>query len=274
MSDRVSGAPTLEARMDDLRAVMDAAGSRRAAIFGVVEGAPMSLLFAATYPERVAALVLRSAFPRTMWAPDYPWGRSEDQCRRERRGGAPPRTARVRRRRRAPARWPSGTTTDIPAIVDYLRWCVESGRGRGRLQRMNREIDVRHVLPAIRVPTLIIHGSEDMVVPRKRPAGWPIASRARAASRSRAPPISTSAAARTRQRGGRVFLDAGLGHGAGSRPSRIACSRRCCSRTSSIRARGWQSSATAAWRELLERHHETVRRQLVRFRGRGGRYGG
>jgi pimeloyl-ACP methyl ester carboxylesterase len=76
MSDRVAGAPTLEARMDDLRAVMDAAGSRRAAVFGVAEGAPMSLLFAATYPERTAALVLRGGFPRTMWAPDYPWGRT------------------------------------------------------------------------------------------------------------------------------------------------------------------------------------------------------
>src|SRR5262249_38017729 len=81
MSDRVSGAPTLEARMDDVRAVRDAVGSTRAALFGVSEGAPMSLLFAATYPERTAALVLRSAFPRTMWAPDYPWGRTEDGYR-------------------------------------------------------------------------------------------------------------------------------------------------------------------------------------------------
>ncbi len=84
MSDRVEGAPTLEARMDDLRAVMDAVGSRRAAVFGVAEGAPMSLLFAATYPERTAALVLRGGFPRMMWAPDYPWGRTEEQYRRER----------------------------------------------------------------------------------------------------------------------------------------------------------------------------------------------
>ena len=81
MSDRVAGAPTLEARMDDLRAVMDDVGSARAAIFGVAEGAPMSLLFAATYPERTAALVLRGGFPRMMWAPDYPWGRSEEQYR-------------------------------------------------------------------------------------------------------------------------------------------------------------------------------------------------
>ena len=83
MSDRVGGAPTLETRMDDARAVMDAAGSRRAAFFGSSEGGAMSLLFAATYPERTAALVLRSAYPRTMWASDYPWGRSEEEYRRE-----------------------------------------------------------------------------------------------------------------------------------------------------------------------------------------------
>jgi pimeloyl-ACP methyl ester carboxylesterase len=66
MSDRISGAPALETRMDDDRAVMDAVGSRRAAFLGASEGAAMSILFAATYPERTAALVLRSAFP----APD------------------------------------------------------------------------------------------------------------------------------------------------------------------------------------------------------------
>src|SRR5207302_7036624 len=83
MSDRVSGAPTLEARMDDVRAVMDAVGSRRAAFYGLSERAAMSLLFAATYPERTAALVVRSAFPRRMWAPDYPWGRTEAEYERE-----------------------------------------------------------------------------------------------------------------------------------------------------------------------------------------------
>jgi len=82
MSDRVSGAPSLETRMDDVRAVMDAAGSERAALIGVSEGGPMAILFAATYPERTAALVVRSAFPRSMWAHDYPWGRSDDEYAR------------------------------------------------------------------------------------------------------------------------------------------------------------------------------------------------
>jgi pimeloyl-ACP methyl ester carboxylesterase len=69
--------------MDDARAVMDAVGSRRAAFYGLSEGAAMSLLFAATYPERTAALVIRSAFPRRMWSPDYPWGQTEAQYERE-----------------------------------------------------------------------------------------------------------------------------------------------------------------------------------------------
>src|SRR6266852_1053977 len=83
LSDRVSGSPTLETRMDDVRAVMDAVGSRRAAFYGASEGAAMSLLFAATYPERTAALVVRSAYPRRMWAPDYPWGLTEEAYERE-----------------------------------------------------------------------------------------------------------------------------------------------------------------------------------------------
>jgi len=73
MSDRMSGAPTLETRMDDVRAVMDAAGSERAAILGASEGGPMSILFAATYPERTWALVIAGSFARVRWAPDYPW---------------------------------------------------------------------------------------------------------------------------------------------------------------------------------------------------------
>jgi pimeloyl-ACP methyl ester carboxylesterase len=83
MSDPVSGAPTLETRMDDVRAVMDAVGSRRAAFYGLSEGAAMAILFAATYPDRTAALVVRSAFPRRMWAPDYPWGRTEEEYEQE-----------------------------------------------------------------------------------------------------------------------------------------------------------------------------------------------
>src|SRR3989454_7972378 len=163
MSDRVSGAPTLETRMDDLRAVMDAAGSKRAALFGVSEGAPMSLLFAATYPDRTAALALRSGFPRTMWAPDYPWGRTEDEYRRETERdlslfGPRERAEEVVRSR--------GTFAEeeVAAMAEYLRLSASPGAVEA-LALMNKEIDVRHVLPAIRVPTLITHRAQDTVVP-------------------------------------------------------------------------------------------------------------
>jgi pimeloyl-ACP methyl ester carboxylesterase len=74
LSDRVADAPTLEQRMDDVRAVMDAAGTERAAVLGISEGGPMCALFAATYPERTSALILYGAMARMAWAPDHPWG--------------------------------------------------------------------------------------------------------------------------------------------------------------------------------------------------------
>ena len=74
LSDRPSGVPPLEQRMDDVRAVMDAVASERAALFGSGPDGAMALLFAATYPERVSALVLFAVPPRGKWAPDYPWG--------------------------------------------------------------------------------------------------------------------------------------------------------------------------------------------------------
>src|SRR2546421_3108593 len=73
LSDRAVGVPTLEERMDDVRAVMDAAGSQRAVLMGISEGAPMCVLFAATYPERTRALILHGGMARSTEAPDYPW---------------------------------------------------------------------------------------------------------------------------------------------------------------------------------------------------------
>src|SRR5439155_3384766 len=81
MSDAVADVPTLEQRIDDVRAVMDAAGSQRAALFGISEGGPMSVLFAAAHPERVSALVLYGAMARTTEAPDYPWASPVDALR-------------------------------------------------------------------------------------------------------------------------------------------------------------------------------------------------
>ena len=163
MSDPVAGAPTLETRMDDVRAVMDAVGSRRAALYGLSEGASMCLLFAATYPERTAALVVRSAAPRTLWAPDYPWGRTEEQYERDIERALQIYGPRDRAREAVRALG-SFSDDEAEAFVDYLRYGASPGMLEALL-RMNRDIDVRHVLPAITAPTLILHGSADDIVP-------------------------------------------------------------------------------------------------------------
>ena len=266
MSDHVTGTPTLEERMDDIRAVMDAAGSERAAVFGVVEGAPMSALFAATYPDRTAALVLRSGFARTLWAPDYPWGRTEDQYRadveNERRiyGSRSEAEAFVREQ----ANW---RESDVPAVVDYFRWSASPGT-LDALSRMNREIDIRDVLPAIRVPTLLLHGTEDRIVPMEA-ARW-------MAERISGPTqlVSVSAAHMHFGRGleamnaeVRAFLTE-LEESASwstAQPDRVLATVLF---TDIVDASGTAASlGDRSWREKLEQHHALVRNRLMRFRG-------
>jgi class 3 adenylate cyclase len=156
MSDRVEGAPTLETRMDDVRAVMDAVGSERAALLGVSEGGAMSILFAATYPARAWALVLAGAEPRTLWAPDYPHGTREEDYRaaleRIERAAGSSESVLGLARRLAPSLGEEGQR----ALATSIRHGASPG-ARLALARMNMDIDVRHVLPAIRVPTLVLN---------------------------------------------------------------------------------------------------------------------
>jgi pimeloyl-ACP methyl ester carboxylesterase len=160
MSDRAQGLANLETRMDDVRAVMDAVGCERAALFGVSEGGPMCTLFAATYPERTWALVLFASFPRVMWAPDYPCGDTEEESRREledleRRAGDPKYFDQLAR-----AMAPSADQESRHAFAEVMRQGGSPG-ARIDLLRMNRAIDVRPVLPAIRTPTLVMNRAED-----------------------------------------------------------------------------------------------------------------
>ena len=267
MSDRVSGAPTLEARMDDVRAVMDAVGSRRAAFYGLSEGAALSILFAATYPERVAALIVRSGFPRRMWAPDYPWGRTEEEYERE---VAEALEVFGPRERAMAAVGTLGLFTDeeTESFLQMLRFGTSPGALQA-LHRMNREIDIRHVLPSVSVPTLILHGSEDTVVPVE-------------VARYLAAQIPTS----------RLVEIEGIGHLAFSGHSADRVGSEIEQFLGEVRgAGGWEeaepdrvlatvlftdivgSTARAtelgdrAWRELLEQHHRLIRRELMRFRG-------
>jgi pimeloyl-ACP methyl ester carboxylesterase len=266
MSDRVIGAPTLEVRMDDVRAVMDAASSARAAILGSAEGAAMSLLFAAAYPERTAALVLWDGMPRMMWAPDYPWGATEETQRKllefdgQLFGPREPTLELLQE---------VGFTDagEAEGLLEYYRSSISPGSMRA-LRLMNREIDVRHVLPAIRVPTLIVYGGDDDAIP-----------------------VEGSRYMAERIPGARLVELPGAGaHDDGSRRDALVAE------VESFLAEVWEEGgwkqaepdrvlATVlftdivdsserlvelgdrAWRELLERHHALVRRQLSRFRG-------
>ncbi len=161
LSDPVVGAPTLEERMDDVRAVMEAAGSERAAILGVSEGVPMSVLFAATYPQLTSALVLYGGMARSTWAPDYPWAAPADALMESSTEMAPylyegaiveimaPSLADLPFARQVFAKLQRYSAT--PAMLDQLF-------------RMFLDIDVRAVLPTITTPTLVLHRRGDRAV--------------------------------------------------------------------------------------------------------------
>jgi pimeloyl-ACP methyl ester carboxylesterase/class 3 adenylate cyclase len=167
LSDRDAGIPSLEQRMDDIRAVLDAAGSRRAAILGVSEGGPMSALFAATYPERTEALILYGTYAKAAWAPDYPWGaRLDNAAARDeetrRTWGSP---ASVRRNVQG---WLAPSRANDERFCEWIAKLTRLGASPGAavaLQRMNRLIDVRDVLPSIHVPTLVMRRADDPVSP-------------------------------------------------------------------------------------------------------------
>lgn len=266
MSDPVSGAPSLETRMDDVRAVMDAVGSRRAAFYGLSEGAAMSILFAATYPERTAALVVRSCSPRTMWAPDFPWGRRDEAYRREVNQALQVFGERAEAREAVRA---LGMHNDdeVEAFIDYIRYGTSPGM-LAALYRMNKEIDIRHVLSAVGVPTLVLHGSEDQIVPVE--AGAYTARRIRSARFVEMPGmghLALGAGARIQAEVERFLTDVWQAGGwEDTEPDRMLATV--------LFTDIVESTAKAVelgdrqWSELLERHNTLVRRQLLRFRGR------
>jgi class 3 adenylate cyclase len=155
-SDRVAGAPSLEERMDDVRAVLDAIGSRSAALFGHVDGGAMGALFAATYPERTFALVLFQAKPRFVWATDFPWAPTREEYERETQQQAQRRGSIEHARERAKGWFPGADETEIREQARWRRLSASPGAYIA-LRRMNMDVDVRAVLPAVHVPTLIIH---------------------------------------------------------------------------------------------------------------------
>ncbi len=161
LSDRVplSELPTLEQRMEDVHAVMDAVGSEKAVLIGVSEGGPMCSLFAATYPERTTALVMIGTYAKRIKDEDYPWGVSSEDREAffemmQRDWGKP-----VGIEERAPSLVGDEEFSDWWAT--YLRMGASPGAAVA-LTKMNAEIDVRNVLPTVRVPTLVIHRTGDL----------------------------------------------------------------------------------------------------------------
>ena len=160
LSDKVpvQELPTLEQRMDDVRAVMEAANSQRAVLCGVSEGGPMCTLFAATYPEKTIALTMIGCYARRLWAEDYPWGPTAEQREVflkdiERNWGGP-----LGIEDRAPNK------SDDPEFRDWWSSYLRMGASPGAavaLTRMNAQIDVRPILSTIQVPTLVLHRTGD-----------------------------------------------------------------------------------------------------------------
>jgi pimeloyl-ACP methyl ester carboxylesterase len=267
LSDRVKKIATLEERADDIRAVMDAAGSERAVIMGVSEGGPMAVMFAATHPDRTLGLILYGAHARGLWAPDYPWQATEEEARRwlaeQERSPTPINEESARAALRVAM--PSMAEDD-----DFVRWWATFTRmsispgARLDLVRMNMDMDVRAVLPTIRVPTLVVHRSGDrgVNVEEGRYLGKhiPGARYVELPGEDHIPVADPEAMVAEIER---FVTDLPA---AEPEPDTVLATV--------LFTDIVESTATAAelgdrrWRELLERHHDAVRHQLVRYRGR------
>lgn len=262
LSDPVASAATLEERMDDVRAVMDAAGSERAALLGMSEGATMCLLFAATYPERTSALVLWGAMARSTAAPDYPW--------------AAPREALIEANEEliSPL-WGQGATIEIfsPSLAGdshareyqarFERQAASPMRVR-QLFEMFLDTDVRETLPLIQTPTLVMQRRQDRAV-NYRAARWlaeqiPDSRYVELEGEDHFPWIGDTKAP----------LDAVEEFLTGVRPTpapeRVLATVLFTDIVDSTRIA--TELGDRRWRELLESHQRLVRAQLDRFEGR------
>ncbi|HEY7472320.1 MAG TPA: adenylate/guanylate cyclase domain-containing protein [Gemmatimonadota bacterium] len=263
LSDRVppDRLPTLEQRMDDVRAVMDEVGSGRAAVMGHSEGGNMCVLFTATYPERVEALVTIGIYVKRVWSPDYPW--------------APTPEARQQWLDSLAAGW--GGSVDLSVLAPSVAGDAAFGNWWARylrmsagpqaavaLGRMNTQIDVRDVLPTIHVPTLVLHntGDQDVHVEEARyiAARIPNAKLVELPGSDHLPWTS----------GMDALLDEVEAFVTGERP-RVAPDRVLATVlfTDIVDSTGWAGRlGDAEWRARLEEHQRMVRRELERHRGR------
>ena len=159
LSDRPTNAATLEERIDDIRAVMDAAGSEKAVLYGVSEGGSMACLFAATYPTRTRALILWGTQARWTRTPDHPWGPTEEEYLQ---------TADLLGENGVTLEFLTGSGAGLGAADPaYLDWFIRYARAGASpaafaaLERMNSQVDVRDILSAIQAPTLVMNRTGD-----------------------------------------------------------------------------------------------------------------
>jgi pimeloyl-ACP methyl ester carboxylesterase/DNA-binding CsgD family transcriptional regulator/class 3 adenylate cyclase len=261
MSDRVHPLPTMEQRMDDVRAVMDAAGSERAAVMGISEGGVMSALFAATYPERTAGLIIDGSYPSALIRPGYPWGYTEDRLEIA-IGQVKETWGKVIGMERYAA-----SQVDNPAVANWWAMFMQMSASPGDaedLLRMNTHIDIRNILPAIRVPTLVIHANRDRVAPIE--AGRYFAEHIPGAKLLELDSIDHWP----------YFGDADLvigevqqfltGARSGPAPETMLATVLCTNVTQAGAHAVWLGDKQ--WNQLVDRHHDVVRKALVRYSGR------
>jgi pimeloyl-ACP methyl ester carboxylesterase len=254
---------TLEDRMDDMRAVLDAVGSERATLFGLSEGAPLSVLFGATYPERTAGLILYGAEVKEEVTDDWPWGESTREEFEESMKGVADR-------------WDDGSTFtkyfmpsagDDERLADWWRRLKTESFGPGdaiAYMRLAFEIDIRGVLPALDVPTLVMHQTRDRVcdVENGRYLGEHIRG-ARYVEIEGDDHIPWGPQSETILAEMNEFL---TGDRAEPEPDRVLATVLFTDIVDSTRRA--VELGDRRWRDLLETHHRTVRDEVARFRGR------
>jgi pimeloyl-ACP methyl ester carboxylesterase len=261
LSDRVQ-AGTLEERMDDVRAVMDAAGSERAALIGISEGGPLSMLFAASYPERTVALLLCGAEVKEETTEDWPWGESTRARFEVAMAGVSDSWGKLDF---IPQLLPSHG--DDPWLSDCWRRVMMQGASPAAAEtfmRMAFEIDVRHVAPAIHVPTLVVHTTGDVVchVENGRFLARTIED-ARYLELDGADHLPWGEHIDVVLAEIREFL---TGVREGPELDRVLATVLFTDLVDSTEHAG--DLGDRRWRELLETHHDAVRRELARYGGR------
>ena len=267
MSDRVSSDTTLETRMDDIRAVMDAAGSRSAVICALGEGGPLAMLFAATYPERTEGLVLINSSPRLVQSAEFPWfpARGEQEQRISemvRSWGDPQREAEL-----LAVANPDMDEDERMIFGRTLRLSMSPGAMRDYM-RMNLDVDVRGVLDSIRTPTLVLHRTHLHRLDVR--GGRYLAEHIRGAKLVELPGRNFAPAVGDDQEElfselTRFFADVRSGAWEPAEPDRMLATVLFTDIVGSTEKMA--ELGDRGWRKLLDEHHAAVRRQLSSFRG-------